>query len=283
MSTARRLWRAAETLHAVTYFHPDALEAHARAGARGFWMGYFAARLSPLGPVGPDVATAVCFNFSPERPRRALPDAWGFLDPADAVDARARGAAAALRATAGDVEATAAAALAGLDDLVEGLDPSGRPLGAANLGLVRRDDPVERLWQACTTLREHRGDGHVAALVAAGLDGCETNVLAAAVRGMDPGVLQQSRAWSDEAWSAAGERLADRGLIEPDAAAGVVATDAGRQLMAEVELLTDRLAGTSYRGGPDLQALCEVLEPVARAVAASGTLPYPNPIGVPPL
>ena len=99
MSTsARRLWSAAEVLHAVTYFHPTALAAVSEAGARGFWMGYFAARLGPLGPVGPAVGTAVCFNFSPARVARALPDAWSYVAPSAAVQARTTGAAAALTA-----------------------------------------------------------------------------------------------------------------------------------------------------------------------------------------
>ena len=34
-----------------------------------------------------------------------------------------------------------------------------------------------------TVLREHRGDGHVAALVAAGLDGCEALMLRAGMDG----------------------------------------------------------------------------------------------------
>jgi hypothetical protein len=53
------------------------------------------------------------------------------------------------------------------------------PLFSANRSLALPDDPVERLWQLCTSLREHRGDGHVAALTAKGLDGLEAHVLIA--------------------------------------------------------------------------------------------------------
>ena len=39
------------------------------------------------------------------------------------------------------------------------------------------DEPVARLSHAATLLREHRGDGHVAALVTEGIGGTEAHVL----------------------------------------------------------------------------------------------------------
>ena len=48
-------------------------------------------------------------------------------------------------------------------------------------------------------LREHRGDGHVAALLVAGLDGAETPVWRAAVDGARA-ALQPARGWTDEEW-----------------------------------------------------------------------------------
>ncbi len=40
------------------------------------------------------------------------------------------------------------------------------------------------VWQACTTLREHRGDGHVVAHEVRGLDGLDAHVLAAGTSGV---------------------------------------------------------------------------------------------------
>ncbi len=54
--------------------------------------------------------------------------------------------------------------------------PGGRQRGA---GLARGARDLA-LWHAATVLREHRGDGHVAALVAAGLDGRQALVTMAA-------------------------------------------------------------------------------------------------------
>ena len=276
-SPARRLWSAAETLHAVAYFHPAALAALADAGARGFWMGYFAGRLGPLGPVGPGVGTAVCFNFSPARVARALPEAWTFVSPAAAVDARTRGAAAALESCGVGVPGDDV--LRTLDRLVAGLDPAGRPLAAANLDLPVPDDRLHHLWQACTVLREHRGDGHVALLVGAGLDGCEANVLATAVSGLDPAVLRDSRAWTAEQWRDAQGRLLGEGILAGDGST----TEDGARLHADIEHRTDALALESYRAvltEDELDGLTRGLRELARPVLRSGTLPFPNPMGL---
>jgi hypothetical protein len=276
-SPARRLWSAAETLHAVSYFHPAALAALSDAGARGFWMGYFAGRLGPLGPVGPGVGTAVCFNFAPARVARALPDAWSFVAPADAVAARTRGAAAALGECGVGVPGDEV--LGTLDRLVAGLDPAGRPLAAANLDLPVPDDGLQHLWQTCTVLREHRGDAHVALLVGAGLDGCEANVLATAVSGLDPAVLRDSRAWTAEQWRDAQGRLLGEGILAGDGST----TEDGARLHADIEHRTDALALESYRAvltEDELEGLTRGLRDLARAVLRSGALPFPNPIGL---
>lgn len=272
--SARQLWQAAETIHAVTYFHPRCHEAIRAAGAKGFWMGYFAARMAPLGAIGPAVATAVCCNFSPARTERALPDAWGFMSPASALEARRSGAQQAL-AECG-IEAAAAIRAAGsLERVVARLDPSGRVLAGANQDLDLPDEPISRLWQLCTTLREHRGDGHVALLVAADLDGCEANALATAVSGLDPAILRDTRAWAADQWQRAIDRLADRELVQPDG----TATDAGRELRSEIERRTDDLAARSY-GDADLEAITRQLAPLAGSVLDAGVLPFPNPMGL---
>ena len=82
------------------------------------------------------------------------------------------------------------------------LDFSGRVLAAANAALPVRQDGLARLWQAATVLREHRGDGHFAALAAADIDGCEAVALRCCLdlRRED---LQPVRGWTDEAWDEA--------------------------------------------------------------------------------
>ena len=200
---ARAMWTLFEPIHAISYFAPEALAAFEAAGLRGFWRGYFAGRAAPLGAVGPAPVIALFNGFAPGTVRRALPAVWSMISPSAALDARAAGAAATLRRLAPDAAAVELAA-SSLEDSVTQLDHPGRPLGAANADLPRRDDPYERLWQATATLREHRGDGHVAALVAAGLAGLPMLVLRGVLDiGRDR--LQPARAWTDEQWDAAAD------------------------------------------------------------------------------
>ncbi len=160
----RGLWRSFESVHAVTYFAPECRERLSTAGLRGFWMGYFASRAAPLGPVGPAVVSATFYNFHASMVGRALPDAWELVDPPAVLRARREGAAATLRRVLPSVEEAALPIVGLIDRVVAGADGSGRPLFSANRALEPVPDPVEALWQGCTSLREHRGDGHVAAL-----------------------------------------------------------------------------------------------------------------------
>jgi hypothetical protein len=134
-------------------------------------------------------------------------------------------------------------------------------------------------WQACTTLREHRGDGHVAALVVQGLSGVEAHVLAAGTKAIPVELLRDNRGWSEDAWDGAVATLTRQGLLHRD---GRV-TDAGRTLHGRVEELTDELAEPAYAAFSDtaLDELYGALGACAADVAASGLVPFPNPIGLP--
>jgi hypothetical protein len=278
---ARTAWHHLEAVNAVTYFAPECREAPVRLGLKGFWMGYFACRAAPLGPVGPGVVEATFYNFHPARVRRAIPDAWDYATPAAVLDTRAAAAAAALRRLLpdGEAERLAAATVAPLAAVVDGAEPAGRPLFAANRDVPRPDDPVADLWQLATTLREHRGDGHVALLTGACLDGCEVHVLVAACEGTDPELFLLSRGWSRAEWDGARARLAARGLVTDDGSA----TAAGQARRGEIERHTDELALVPYAGlgAGDVERLVGVLGPAAGRIAAAGEIAYPNPMGLP--
>ncbi|HZI38532.1 MAG TPA: hypothetical protein VFF24_09520 [Acidimicrobiia bacterium] len=281
MSHARRMWPAFETYHAHIYFVPEAGEAYRRLGLKGGWMGYFASRAAALGPASAELVTAVFFNFHPAMVARALPDAWELAPPEDVVAARLETADVALRRLIPDhigspAEAEAAALAR---EAVEAPALSGRPLFAALRSLPWPDQPHLVLWHACTLLREHRGDGHVASLTAAGVDGCEAHVTLTATGSVPRDTLQSNRKWSDEEWKAAEDRLRARGWLD---AAGRL-TDAGRAGRAEVEARTDKLAEEPWRAlGPErTERLLELLTPMARAINAAGGVPVPNPVGVP--
>jgi hypothetical protein len=277
----RRLWHRLEHLHAVTYFAPECREAHARAGLKGFWMGYFASRAAPLGPVGPGIVEALFFNFAPAMVRRAIPDAWDYVRPGDLVIDRAEAAAVALRAHGGVDDALARAVLPPLHHAVASAPASGRTLFGANRDLEVLADPVADLWQAVTALREHRGDGHVAALLAQGFSGPEPHLLIAADQGADDELFRASRGWEPDEWLDARARLVERGLLRPDGAL----SDEGWAARQVIEGATDALAATAYGalGTQVVEDLTDALESPARALAGSGIIPFPNPMGLPPI
>jgi hypothetical protein len=273
---ARRMWTLFEPVHGVTYFSPEARAAFEAAGLRGFWRGYFAGRAAPLGAVRAEPVTASFFSFATAMVSRALPGIWDLVTPGDALAARSVGAVAALRRLLGENPAGLAAAADGLLRAADGLDCAGRVLAAANAALPVAGEPAARLWHAATLLREHRGDGHVAALVAADVDGCEAVVLRAGLD-LSRELLQPVRGWTDEQWDAAAARLAERGWLDADARV----TPQGAAARQAMEDATDRAAARPWArlGAEASEELAGLLAPIARACAAE--MPYPNPVGVP--
>jgi hypothetical protein len=266
---ARTAWELLEPIHAVTYFAPECREATKVLGLKGFWMGYFAARAAPMGEVGPEVVESAFYNFAPSLVRRAIPDAWQYATAAELMRVRASAAAMALRRIAPDTIEIAAAVVPTLRQAVQAARGDGLPLFDANRAVAPRTDTVEELWQLTTTLREHRGDWHVALLRDAGIDGIEAHVLAAAVKGISPTRLQESRGWTEDDWSAAAQRLRARG----------VDVDAYERLDDE----TDERALTAYTALSigDLSMLFAHAERLVDAINVADMIPYPNPIGVP--
>jgi hypothetical protein len=280
-AAARRLWAIGEPYHALTYFAAESRDASESHGLRGFWRGYFAFRAAPVGAVGPAVVTAAFYNFAPSFVARAVPSVWDVIAPADALDARLAGVDAAVRRVLGpewttSTEAREAADLAGA--AAAAVDPAGRVLSAANSALPAPAEPHLALWQALTTLREHRGDGHVAALLQRGITGLQAHVLAAAAGRSTREWLMSARGWEDAEWDAAAAVLTERGWLEDGEL-----TAEGLARTAAVEADTDRLALDPWLALGDVRCdrLAELLSPVRRAVVAAGDWASGNPIGVP--
>ncbi|MET7287159.1 hypothetical protein [Streptomyces sp. NPDC005573] len=278
---ARAMWERYEPVHDLVYFAPEARRAADGLGLRGYWMGYFALRAAPLGAAGPAVVTSCFYVFHPRRVGRALPDAWTYTTPADALAARWEAVdAAATRVLGADVARSAE--LAEAADLAweaaAAADTTGRVLAAANQALERPERPAVRLWQALTTLREHRGDGHIAVLVGQGVGPVEAMVLKAAVGDSDKAFLRDTRQWEPAEWQDAERRMRERGLLTPDGAL----TPAGVTLREEVEASTDAAAESPWTAlGADRSArLAALLEPLTRAVETSGMFPPGNLVGL---
>ena len=277
---ARRFWAAIEPIHAVVYFAPEPAEAARKAGLRGFWMGYFASRVAPLGPIPAQAVGAMAYGFAPAMVARAIPDAWKFASPAAVLEARLVSAPEALRNHVDSSLLASAGELSGLLwDAVAGCRFDGRPLAAAWSCVPRPDDPVAAAWLGATILREHRGDGHVLAGVANGLRGLDASLTFVATGAITRALIQPTRGWSDEDWDQSVRRLQARGLLDRDGRL----TKTGGAIRRDVEDLTDRLAAGPVErlGETGVKRAIDLATPISRGLIDAGVLPVPNPIGAP--
>lgn len=277
---ARQAYQAFEPLHLVAYFGPQVGEV-AKAEGLGFYPSYAGFRGAPLGNAAPSVVASAFYNWNPEKIEPGWTEALSTHTTDQLLDARERIADKALTGALGDLRGTDA--LPRLADRVNGLlskgDRVGRPMGAANLALTSREsEPHVELWQAFTTWREWRGDGHVAALVTNGIGPIEALVFHESEH-PDPSVkasrmgraqTQKSRGWSDEEWNDAAESLRSRGLLEADAER---LTSAGAELYQKIEDETDDAAAGVWAGVDDADEIFAAARPYVKAVIDSGLLP----------
>ncbi len=139
----------------------------------------------------------------------------------------------------------------------------GRALYAGLRALAVPDEPVARLWHAATLLREHRGDGHNAALVAHGIGGTESHVLMALSLGMKAEEFGRIHHLPRAQLAGVVDGLRRRGLVDADG----WFTPAGGALRERIEALTDDLAAPAYDAltADELDELIAGLEPIASA------------------
>jgi hypothetical protein len=268
---ARRTWRTLEAYHGAIYFVPEAREEYAAIGLDERMVGYFASRSAAMGAVPASVVIATFFNFDPSLVERSMAGVWDRVTPAQVLEARHRAVDRMLRRlvpdTTGSADVAEAASIAREAALAACELPVGRPLFAGHASLPWPDEPHLVLWHAQTLLREFRGDGHIAALVVEGLDGCEALVTHGAAGDVPAAVLQGTRQRTDADWAAACERLRQRGWLDADGAF----TELGRERRAWIEQRTDELAVAPYAavGDAACERLRELARPLSRAMAAA--------------
>ncbi|GAA1349076.1 SCO6745 family protein [Streptomyces beijiangensis] len=280
LARVRGLWHQLEPLHAVLYYAPEVAE---EAAALGFktdtrWPGYFAWRAAPLGAAGAVRVRSAFYSFSPRMVAEHVPAAWETAVPDAVLASREVAIDRTYRALLGErvTEPWVAEAASLVRRVAEAADTAGRPLAAANAALEWPEAPHLQLWHGATVIREHRGDGHLAALLTAGLDPVEALVSFAGV-GAAPVETFASRGWTAEEWDAARERLLTRGLLDTQG----VATEAGRALRAEVERRTDELAAAPWRSvGDEADRLAGLVQPLLHEALVSGMLPAQNTLGI---
>jgi hypothetical protein len=269
--TARRLHQLAEPIHLVTYFSAEPTAALMALGLRNYWDGYFAGRAAPLGRVPAEVVHAAFYNFADGEVARHIPRVWDTTTPEAALAAREQGSVAALRRILGDLaDAPGLARAADLATRAATSAPTeGRILYAGLRALPLPEEPVARLWHAATLLREHRGDGHNAALVAAGIGGTEAHVLHALSVDIPAEKFGRVHHLPADRLTGVVDGMRARGLID---ASGWL-SDAGRKTKERIESRTDELAAQAYSSlePAELAQLIADLEPITATLDAAGS------------
>ena len=268
-SLARRMFDLVEPIGVIPYSADEPNETMFALGFTNYWDTYFAGRAAPLGIVPAEVVDALFYNFAPGEVARHIPKVWQTTTPEAAIAARREGCTRALRRILFDHVHTTEFARATelLVKAATSAPVAGRPMYAALLALRMPDDVVTRLFHAASLLREHRGDGHIAALMSEGIGGLEAHVLYALA--MDIPAEKFGRIHHLPPRQIAGviDGMRDRGLIGDDG----WLTEQGRAVSQRVETLTDELAATPYESldSDELDELVALLEPVAALLRAA--------------
>jgi hypothetical protein len=259
-----------EPIGALPYSADEPNEAMFALGFTNYWDTYFAGRAAPLGSSVPaGVVHALFYSFAPGEVARHIPKVWSTTTPEAALAARQEGCVQALRRVLGDLVGTPdferAADL--LTKAATSAPLDGRPMYAALRTLPLPDEPVARLFHAASLLREHRGDGHICALMAARIGGLEAHVLLAIDAGIPARSFGRIHHLPSTLLTDLIDQMKDRGLIEDEA----TFTPAGRQAKDRVEALTDELAVAPYEvlETAELDELMAALEPLAQQLIAA--------------
>jgi hypothetical protein len=266
----RVLRDAIEPIATICFWAEPAYERYAANGL-DFLGGYIWGRSSVLGePEGTVVASAFGV-FEPGLVVSLYDAARAACGLAHVRVAKEAGAVESLRQVLGDPDGLEEV-VARLRVVVAAADPYGRAMHAGLAALPWPADPLGQLWHACSILREHRGDGHLAACVTAGLNGLQANLLTELLVGWEPFAYTASRGWSPEAMQAGMASLEARGLV----VGGALSVE-GRRLRSEIEASTDRSVQPVVDAlGDDLPALVETLDGWSQRIIDKGWFP-PDP------
>ncbi|MFI8828312.1 hypothetical protein [Streptomyces sp. NPDC053431] len=271
----RRCAHPVNLLHATLFFSPDLDVEFKELGIEDPSAMRLAARSAPLGAVGAGTVAATFYNYNHAFLARHLPAVWEAASPAAVLDARLRVVDTTLRRLLGD-DVVASPEMAEAAELAlraaEACTRHARPLYAGNADLPAPDAPHLRLWHAATLLREHRGDGHLTALLGAGLDPVEALASHTATgKGMAPRWVLGTRGWGRADWDAAQERLRERGLLDAEGEL----TAEGVALREALEDETDRLDAAPYEhlGADGVARLTELARGFLVAAVGAGAFP----------
>jgi len=268
-SMARRMFELVEPIGVIPYSAEEPNEAMFALGFSNYWDTYFAGRAAPLGLAPAEVVDALFYNFAPGEVARHIPKVWRTTTPEAAIAAREAGCVKALQRILGDhVDSSGFARTAELLTKAATSAPiEGRPMYAALRAIPIPDEVVARLFHAASLLREHRGDGHIAALMIEGVGRLEAHVLLALDMDMPAEKFGRIHHLPAAQLAAVIDGMRDRGLIGDDG----WLSEQGRAVKQRVEALTDDLAAKPYEclESAELDELVAALEPLAALLLAA--------------
>jgi hypothetical protein len=263
---ARRLRDAYEpiAMHAVWSRHTN--EQLASLGLN-FLTGYTWGRASGMGEPAPAVVVSAFAVFDPGFIISTYEEGRAKVGRSDLVEVRNRATTESLAAVLGDADVTPVVSV--LRRGIEAADAIGRPLFAGLASQPWPAEPMGQLWRACDLLREHRGDGHVAACVSAGLGPVAMSILTELYLGMPLFSYSATRGWPQEALDATAEKLRTDGLVDGDALSVT-----GRALRDDIEERTDAAQQPVIDAiGDDLDAVVDQLNQWSAACIDAKTFP----------
>lgn len=278
-SQARQLAAHLEPVIGQVFFAPECHAAYEKLGfgpsPGSFGNGvaapdgpaYFTSRGSLLGQVAPHVVAAAFGVFKPEVVAMGVEFGWTKTDAPTIFAARRDGAVAQLERVLGPADANVTRVAAVLQRAADAQTEPGRPLFA---GLRSQwDDPADpwtRLFHLGDMLRECRGDAHVCAWTAAGVDAIEIGLLTEAYMGLPLRTYIRTRAWNDEELDGAHGRLIARGWMTGDGL-----TAAGNEAREAIEQATDEQMRPGVNAiGADLGEILAILAPWGAAMRDVG-------------
>lgn len=266
---ARRMFELVEPIGLLPYAADEPNETMFALGFTNYWDTYFAGRAAPLGQATAEVVDALFYNFAPGEVARHIPKVWRTTTPEAAIAARRQGCVAALRRILGDRLDTSDVARATelLTRAATSAPSQGRPMYAALLALPVPEETAARLFHAASLLREHRGDGHIAALMVSDIGGLEAHVLLALDIPMPAARFGRLHHLPAAQIEAVVDGLRRRGLVDDDG----WFTDHGRAVKRRVEEMTDDLAARPYEilTDDERDELVRLLEPLAALLVAA--------------
>ncbi len=267
---ARRMFDLVEPIGVIPYSADEPNDAMFALGFTNYWDTYFAGRAAPLGSSVPaGVVHALFYNFGPGEVARHIPKVWSTTTPEAAIAARQQGCVNALRRILGKLLDTpdSMRAVELLTKAATSAPLEGRPMYAALRALPLPQEPVARLFHAASLLREHRGDGHITALMAEGIGGLEAHVLLALDLGIPAPTFGRIHHLPSALLTDLINAMKARGLITDEK----TFAPAGRQVKNRVETLTDELAVVPYEilETAELDELIAALQPLAEKLIAA--------------